>query len=182
VTTYIFRSAEGSVEITLTRAEGVLYVWMSESPEWEVPVFGAHDKAVVSRRPRRDLLERADRLVALLEPQADLLRFTYSLERPHVTGQQCQLGGREGTLECGAGYCQIVESKIVPAPNHRSASVVLYNKIADLRDLRPLVLDDGAVVRAKRKSGKHDLLGKARDLKRFLDAVQSDSIECSVSY
>jgi hypothetical protein len=176
MSTYIFRSEGAAVEISLSRAESILYVWMCESPPWEVPVFGIAEEETTRRRSRTDLVERTERLLKSLEPQAELLRFTYSLEG---SGQSCQFRGKEASLECGAGYCQIVESEITPSPKHSGASVVLHRQLADLRDLEPVVLDDGREIRAKRRPGNHDLLARVRDLKRFLDSAATQWIECS---
>jgi hypothetical protein len=176
VSTYVFRCQSGAVEIPLTRAEGILYVTMCESPDWEIPVFGVHKKGQIHRRSRDDLVERADRLIAHLEPQAELLPFTYYLEQ---NVRSCLFNGKHAFLECGPGFCRICETEVIPSPKHPGASVVLSHQLADLRDLRPLLLDDGREIRATKRRGKHDLLSKVHQLKRFLDSNGDAWIECS---
>jgi hypothetical protein len=179
MTTYTFRAADRVARISLSRSEGMQYIWMKESPDWEVPLFGLPIKGMLHQRSRGDLLVRAARLLASLEEQAPLLRFTYTLaSAPNpMLGPPC-LKGQPVSVECGPGFCHLVTSEVFQAPGARAPAIV-FHKVADLRNLEPVLLDDGQVLRAARRRTKLDLLGKVRELKAFLEASEAESIECS---
>jgi hypothetical protein len=179
MTVYIFRAGDRGARIALSRSEGMQYRRMKESPDWEVPLFGIAVKGMLCQRTRDDLLVRASRLLASLEEQAPLLRFTYTLaSAPNPMLGPPRFRGQSVSVECGPGFCHLVTSEIVQAPGARAPAIVTH-QVADLRNLEPVVLDDGQVLRATRRRANLDLVAKVRELKAFLDASDAGLIECS---
>jgi len=208
--TYVYRCGEREHRLSVSTYDSHLLVLVNPLPRWRAGVFASPGQGQVRHVPTRDLREDALALLDRLDRDGSLLQFRYSLKVLSSDGTVKERGGGRllsafgGTpvlAKAGPGFCALTTSSTITldestseqlvrelAMRHDEATrlsgmaptAVRTTVVHDLRDMRPVRLDDGRTLQAERRSHRTDIAADVRLLVEYLSRVSGDVVEVQV--
>jgi hypothetical protein len=208
--TYVYRCGEREHRLAVSTYDSHLLVLVSPFPPWRAGVLASPREDQVKRIPTRDLRDDALALLSLLERDAPLLQYRYSLKVRSPDGVLqdrgvgrlvCAFGGTTVLAKGGPGFCALTTSATITlddptiarlvaegAMRHDeaarfpgvTASAIRTTIVHDLRDMRPVRLDDGRTLQAERRSRRSDIGVDVRLLVEYLSRASEAVVEVRV--
>lgn len=208
--TYIYRCGQAEHRLPMSKYDAHLSVLLRCFPPWRAGVFATHKQGHIERIPRGDFLADAHLFFELLDRTGASLQYRYSLKILDASGDVASrgsgsfngsFGGKSLIAKAGPGFCGLTDSKIIVLDNHAieqlratgemrdyeagrlsglTCSAVLTTVVHDLRDMKPIVLDDGQAIHPERRSRHTDLPTRIRELVAFVSHAKGDSVEVGV--
>jgi hypothetical protein len=208
--TYVYRCGEREHRLAVSTYDSHLLVLVSPFPPWRAGVLASPRQGQVTRIPTRDQRDDALALVGLLGRDGPLLQYRYSLKVRSTDGAVqgrgagrlvCAFGGTTVLAKAGPGFCALTTSSMITLDEPTSerlvteramrhseaarragvaATAIQTTVVHDLRDMRPLRLDDGRTLQAERRSHRTDVAADVQLLVEYLSRVSGDVVEVRV--
>ena len=208
--TYVYRCGEREHRLSVSTYDSHLLVLVNPFPPWRAGVLASPGQGQVRHIPTPDLRDDAYALLGRLDRDGPLLQFRYSLKVRSSDGAVqergggrllCAVGGTPVLAKAGPGFCALTTSSTITldestserlvrelAMRHDEAArlsgmapaAVQTTIVHDLRDMRPIRLDDGRSLQAERRSHRTDIAADVRLLVQYLSRVSGDVVEVRV--
>jgi hypothetical protein len=208
--TYVYRCGEREHRLSVSTYDSHLVVLVNPLPPWRAGVLASPGQGQVRHIPTHDLRDDARALLGRLDEEGSLLQFRYSLKVRSSDGAvqergggklACAFGGTTVLAKAGPGFCALTTSAMVTldeptgqrlvterAMRHYEArhlsdmapTAIQTTVVHDLRDMRPVRLDDGRTLQAERRSHRTDIAADVRRLVEYLSRVSGDVVEVRV--
>ena len=209
--TYVYRCGEREHRLSVSTYDSHLLVLVNPLPPWRAGVLASPGQGQVRHIPAHDLRDDALALLDRLDRDGSLLQFRYSLKVRSADGavQQrgggrlvCAFGGATVLAKAGPGFCALTTNATITldeptserlvterAMRHYEAArlsetaptAIRTTVVHDLRDMRPVRLDDGRTLQAERRSHRTDIAADVRLLVEYLSRVSGDVVEVRVA-
>jgi hypothetical protein len=166
---YRYDAGGGVFELPIMPYEAHMLSHIEPKRIEERGVLAVHKAGIVRSIPRRELLDKAGRLLAVLERDDEQIQYRYGIRvlsgllagSALGGGMGCTFRGEATIAEAGPGYCHIVG-------------------LHDMRDMQPVTLDDGTILKPERRRRPVELTQKIARLVAFLHRHDVATIACSV--
>lgn len=208
--TYVYRCGKQEHRLSVSTYDSHLLVLANPLPPWRAGVLASPGQGQVRHIPAHDLREDARALLDRLDRDGSLLQFRYSLKVRSSDGAVkergggklvCAFGGTTVLAKAGPGFCALTTSSMVTLdeatserliaeramrPNEEARlsgmapTAVRTTVVHDLRDMRPVRLDDGRTLQAERRSHRTNIAADVRLLVEYLSRVSGDVVEVQV--
>ena len=207
--TYVYRCGERGHRLSVSTYDSHLLVLVNPLPPWRAGVLASPGQDQVRHIPARDLRDDALALLDRLDRDGSLLQFRYSLKVRSSDGAVqrgggrlvCAFGGAPVLAKAGPGFCALTTNATITldaaaserlvterAMRHYEAArlsdmaptAIRTTVVHDLRDMRPVRLDDGRILQAERRSHRTDIAADVRLLVEYLSSVSGDVVEVRV--
>lgn len=208
--THVYRCGKQEHHLSVSRYDSHLLVLANPLPPWRAGVLASPGQGQIRHIPTRDLREDALALLDRLDRDGSLLQFRYSLKVRSSDGTVkergsgrllCAFGGTPVLAKAGPGFCALTTSSTITldestseqlvrelAMRHDEATrfsgmaptAVRTTVVHDLRDMRPVRVDDGRTLQAERRSHRTDIAADVRLLVEYLSCVSGDVVEVQV--
>lgn len=208
--TYVYRCGEREHRLSVSTYDAHLLVLVNPLPPWRAGVFASPGEGQVRHIPTPDLRDDAHALLGRLDRDGPLLQFRYSLKVRSSDGAVqergggrllCAFGGTPVLAKAGPGFCALTTSSTITLDESTSERLVQElamrhdeavrlsamapaaaqtTIVRDLRDMRPIRLDDGRSLQAERRSHRTDIAADVRLLVEYLSRVSGDVVEVRV--
>jgi hypothetical protein len=208
--TYVYRCGDREHRFSISTYDSHLLVLVNPFPPWRAGVLASPGQGQVRHIPTHDLRDDAHALLGRLERDGALLQFRYSLKVRSSDGSVqergggrllCAFGGTPVLAKAGPGFSALTTSSMITldestserlvrelAMRHDEAArlsgmtpaAVQSTVVHDLRDMRPIRLDDGRSLQAERRSHRTDIAADVRLLVEYLSRLSGDVVEVRV--
>jgi predicted DNA-binding protein (UPF0251 family) len=208
--TYVYRCGDREHRLSVSTYDSHLLVLVNQFPPWRAGILASPGQGQVRHIPTRDLRDDALALVGRLDRDGPLLQFRYSLKVRSSDGAVqergggrllCAVGGTPVLAKAGPGFCALTTSSTIMLDESTSErlvqelamrqdeaarlagmapTTVQAAVVHDLRDMRPIRLDDGRSLQAERRSHRTDIAADVRLLVEYLSRLSGDVVEVSV--
>src|SRR5262245_33080520 len=196
--TYVYRCGEREHRLSVSTYDSHLLALVNPLPPWRAGVLASPSQGQVRHVPTHDLRDDALALLDRLDRDGPLLQFRYSLKVRSFDGavQQrgggrlvCAFGGASVHAKAGPGFCALTTSSMTTLDEPTSERLVSEHAmrpyeaarlagmaptavrttvVHDLRDMRPVRLDDGRTLQGERRSHRTDIAADVRLLVDYL--------------
>ena len=208
--TYVYRCGNREHRLSVSTYDSHLLVLVNQFPPWRAGVLASPGQGQVRHIPTRDLRDDAHVLLGRLDRDGPLLQFRYSLKVRSSDGAVqergggrllCAFGGTPVLAKAGPGFCALTTSSTITVDESTSErlvqelamrqdeaarlsgmapAAVQATVVHDLRDMRPIRLDDGRTLQAERRSHRTDIAADVRLLVEYLSRLSGAVVEVRV--
>src|SRR5262245_28265904 len=208
--TYVYRCGEREHRLSVSTYDSHLLALVNPLPPWRAGVLASPGQGQVRHIPAPDLRDDAHALLGRLDRDGPLLQFRYSLKVRSSNGAVqergggrllCAFGGTPVLAKAGPGFCALTTSSTITLDESTSEQLVRElamphdeaarlsgmapaavetTVVHDLRDMRPIRLDDGRSLQAERRSHRTDIAADVRILAEYLSGLSEDIVEVRV--
>jgi len=208
--TYVYRCGDREHRLSVSTYDSHLLALVNPLPPWRAGVLASPGQGQVRHIPTPDLRDDAHALLGRLDRDGPLLQFRYSLKVRSSNGAVqergggrllCAFGGAPVLAKAGPGFCALTTSSTITVDESTSErlvrelamrqdeaarlsgtapAAVQATVVHDLRDMRPIRLDDGRTLQAERRSHRTDIDADVRLLVEYLSRLSGDVVEVKV--